>query len=419
MIVALKERGEAPLGGAHVGEFGEKLRKQREQRGITLESVSNTTKIGTRMLKALEDERFDQLPGGVFNKGFVRAYARQIGLDAEEAVSDYLAALRESQAQAQAIMPDFRARPDAVEPPQATTLAGNEISAPDLRNDVHTNFRKDVLDVPPLPQPDVHQPDVHQDIGQQEARPASAPEAQVQVQKPAELMAKERPRKKLIEERPARPNQPGVRIPWGIVAAGLLVLALLLAVLSYHPRGERNAASQSVKPAGESGAAAASPASGKSPGPSSATIPAVGVAAPASSSAASAESSKTAPSATRNTATDDSSSTVHPATPVANPPSARSKAPKNFTLLIRAEQTSWVSITADGKPVAQETLIAPAGTSVRATLQIVVQTRNAGGLVFVLNGKTLPRQGEPGESRTFQFDANGVHVVIPLATTAP
>src|SRR6202167_5726194 len=79
-----------------VGAFGEKLRKQREQRGIALDAISNTTKISTRMLRAIEEEHFDQLPGGVFNKGFVRAYARQVGLNEEEAVADYLAALREN-----------------------------------------------------------------------------------------------------------------------------------------------------------------------------------------------------------------------------------------------------------------------------------------------------------------------------------
>jgi hypothetical protein len=94
-----------------VGAFGEKLRKQREQRGIELDAISNTTKISTRMLRALEDEHFDQLPGGVFNKGFVRAYARLVGLDEEEAITDYLTALRESQIQAQSILPDFRSPP--------------------------------------------------------------------------------------------------------------------------------------------------------------------------------------------------------------------------------------------------------------------------------------------------------------------
>src|SRR5271154_5121063 len=97
-----------PAGAATLGAFGDKLRKQRELRGLDLEAISNTTKISTRMLRALEDEHFDQLPGGVFNKGFVRAYARQVGLNEEEAVTDYLAALRENQVQQQSILPDFR-----------------------------------------------------------------------------------------------------------------------------------------------------------------------------------------------------------------------------------------------------------------------------------------------------------------------
>ena len=83
-----------------MGAFGEKLRKQREQRGITLDAISKVTKINTRMLRALEDEDFDQISGAVFNKGFTGAYAGQVGLDEEEAVTDYLVALRDNQIQA-------------------------------------------------------------------------------------------------------------------------------------------------------------------------------------------------------------------------------------------------------------------------------------------------------------------------------
>jgi cytoskeleton protein RodZ len=79
-----------------VGQFGEKLRRERELRGITLEEVAIATKIGTRSLRALEEEKFSELPGGVFNKGFVRAYARYVGIDEEQAVSDYLTANKES-----------------------------------------------------------------------------------------------------------------------------------------------------------------------------------------------------------------------------------------------------------------------------------------------------------------------------------
>jgi len=75
-----------------VASFGAQLKQERERKGVTLEDISLTTKIGTRMLRALEEEHFDQLPGGIFNKGFIRAYARCLGMDEEQAIADYLIA---------------------------------------------------------------------------------------------------------------------------------------------------------------------------------------------------------------------------------------------------------------------------------------------------------------------------------------
>jgi cytoskeleton protein RodZ len=75
-----------------VSSFGTRLRLEREQRGITLDQISRSTKIGTRFLQALEQDHFEQLPGGIFNKGFIRAYARYLGLNEEQAIADYLAA---------------------------------------------------------------------------------------------------------------------------------------------------------------------------------------------------------------------------------------------------------------------------------------------------------------------------------------
>jgi hypothetical protein len=63
---------------------------------------------------------------------------------------------------------------------------------------------------------------------------------------------------------------------------------------------------------------------------------------------------------------------------------------------------------ADGKPVTQETLIAPAHTSVRATAEVVVKIGNAAGVSFQLNGKEFPAQGNDGEVKTYIFDATGI-----------
>jgi len=79
-----------------MGSFGQRLQREREMRGITLEEIATSTKIGTRSLRALEQEDFDQLPGGIFNKGFVRAYAKYLGIDEEQAVAHYLLAAGEA-----------------------------------------------------------------------------------------------------------------------------------------------------------------------------------------------------------------------------------------------------------------------------------------------------------------------------------
>lgn len=58
-------------------------------RGVSLEEVSAATRIAPRFLVALENEQWDKLPGGVFNRGFIRAVARFLGLDEDSLVSEY------------------------------------------------------------------------------------------------------------------------------------------------------------------------------------------------------------------------------------------------------------------------------------------------------------------------------------------
>ena len=79
-----------------MGAFGEGLRREREMRDISLDEIAATTKIGTRLLRALEEEQFDLLPGGIFNKGYVRAYAKYVGIDEEKAIAGYLQAAQEA-----------------------------------------------------------------------------------------------------------------------------------------------------------------------------------------------------------------------------------------------------------------------------------------------------------------------------------
>jgi cytoskeleton protein RodZ len=64
--------------------FGEELRSQRLSRGIPLEQITAVTKISQRHLVALEQDRFQQLPGGILSKGIVRGYVSAIGLDTRD-----------------------------------------------------------------------------------------------------------------------------------------------------------------------------------------------------------------------------------------------------------------------------------------------------------------------------------------------
>src|SRR5215472_11844189 len=67
---------------------GETLRRARLQRNLELNRIADELKISASMLKAIEEERFDKLPGGVFVRSFVRQYARFLNLDEEEIVGE-------------------------------------------------------------------------------------------------------------------------------------------------------------------------------------------------------------------------------------------------------------------------------------------------------------------------------------------
>ncbi len=73
-----------------MGHFGEELRRERESRGIALETITGVTKISSRHLVSLEEGHFEALPGGVLSKGIVRGYARVVGLDEEDCLRRYI-----------------------------------------------------------------------------------------------------------------------------------------------------------------------------------------------------------------------------------------------------------------------------------------------------------------------------------------
>jgi cytoskeletal protein RodZ len=415
-----------------VGTFGDKFRAERDRRGFTLDDVSNVTKISARMLKAIEDEHFDQLPGGVFNKGFIRAYAKHLRLNDEEAVTDYLACLRQAQIDAAASEPE---RPRPLTTPAAPKAPDHKPVAPEQR------ASKPAKSAPPAARASV-----------QDKRPSLQVEELPGMQLPlAEHVRRSR-------ENPAAHNAP--EIPWRIPAIVLLVIVIGVALWNRHSRSARAEGTSPATPPTAQNPSSPAPvlASNSSTAPSSSPIasgPSVSASsrpggevqrAPgdlrlpsaASPSQAPAPLTSAPPSLSASAAANKTSAAIkqpdpaeqddvssYPAssnsktsaakTSAVNP--AAAKAPPTFTLVIRAGENSWISVAADGQTVTQETLIAPAHTSVRATREIVVRAGNAAAVSFLFNGKEIPAAGEEGEAKTFVFNSAGIIPAPPADVT--
>jgi cytoskeleton protein RodZ len=292
--------------------FGQKLKSEREKRSITLEQISSSTKIGKRMLQALEEENFNQLPGGIFNKGFVRAYARHVGLDEDQAIADYLEA------------------------------SGQNVVA----------------------------------------------KADTEVEGKAT---------------PEEPREPSAawQVPWGSLAAVLLLLALALSLWSR--RQHKNEAFSPALPPIPAEKITANPSAGANTG------------SPASPNVGSADDlAQTTPP------TKDVSSEPKPA--FASVKNASAAAPEiaattpagKFTVVILARDDSWLSITADGKNVFQDTLLAENQRAIHGQKEVVIRAGNTGGLDFVFNGKKLASQGDYGEVKTLTFGSGGLQPNAPV-----
>ena len=351
--------------GSWVGAFGDKFRKAREKKNLSLDDVSNVTKIGSRMLKAIEDERFDQLPGGVFNKGFIRAYAKHLGLDDSEAVTDYLAAMREAQVEAANTWePERPGQSRATAPAKQPPLAAKAQLAP-------TQAPPPTDELPDLQLPRA-----------EHVRP---------------------PRKDFAEKRDGG-------IPWGIVAVAVVVIALASILWSRHSRGTRAEGPRTVQaaPVATVVASSVNASANTTPSPTNETSPArPGAATTPSAHASTPQPANAAARPAPAAAPQANGAPAH--VPAANPVAAKTPAAV-LTLIIRASENSWISVTADGQTVSQETLIAPAHTSVRATREIVVRAGNAAGVSFLWNGQEIPAQGSEAEAKTYIFDAAGMRI---------
>src|SRR2546422_6789668 len=76
-------------------DFGTKMKRAREARGVSLRQIATATKISVAALEALERNHISRLPGGIFSRAFVRSYAIEVGLDPDETVREFLERFQE------------------------------------------------------------------------------------------------------------------------------------------------------------------------------------------------------------------------------------------------------------------------------------------------------------------------------------
>lgn len=353
-----------------MADFGHKFRIARENKKLSLEDVSKVTKIGTRMLKAIEEEHFEVLPGGVFNKGFIRTYAKHLGMDDEQAIADYLECLQQAESDAASAAEPHR--PGRETAPDKLRAIASNMSAPDSDGALHRG------ELPHLQLPRL------EDI---------------------------RPKRKTFSD--------GTGFPWRLAALAAFVVVLGIFVWTRHSHAARPASVHAAAPATSSNSSKPGSAAPQAAIPASTTTElqnSPGTHSPKVSSTAPQLGAR--PSAPGSVAENLSQSNpaAHSATPSA--PKASDRPPATLSLVIRAAENSWISVTADGQPGLQETLIAPARTTVHASGEIIVRVGNAAGVSFVWNGHEIPADGAEAEVKTFTFDASGMHAPLAPPSTA-
>src|SRR6187401_1152399 len=73
-----------------MSELGARLKAARQAKGVSLRDIETTTKISVSALEALERHDYAKLPGGIFSRAFVRAYALAVGMEPESAVNEFV-----------------------------------------------------------------------------------------------------------------------------------------------------------------------------------------------------------------------------------------------------------------------------------------------------------------------------------------
>ena len=332
-----------------MGSFGERLRREREMRGVSLDDIAEGTKIGTRLLRAMEEEHFELLPGGIFNKGFVRAYAKYLGLNEEEAVADYLEAAGETAPDPRVIAEQNSSRIDRSSSDASTSRQAGFPVIPVLILLLVIAAGAGGWQI--------YQERVRDREAKQQANSSSA------VTTPAAAAP--------VEANPATSaatsTQPDSGAP-KIESRGTTTAAL--------PNTEMQSSSTTAasvdlnSPVAKAGDSAVNRQIVLPPGVTKPSAP--GVANPAWAAG-----------------------------------SADSTIAQSFEVTVRAKDNAWVSIKSDGKFIVRGIIVPPDVKTIHANNQVVFWTGNAGAVEVSFNGQPVPLTGGPNQEGVLVFNSHG------------
>jgi len=342
-------------------ELGDQLRRARESKSLSLEDAEKATGIRKRFLQAMEEGRFDALPGPVQVRGFLKSYANCLGLSAEEIVASYERETRSAQTAA-ALKSASPARPVAVRPappqpkPQPTKPA------------VLPQPTQPATPPPPVP-------------SQSQSAPAPQPVAPAQPQPQPQPAHRPKPP---VAKATAASSARSFRLPsWLTVEVGLIALAAILVLCV-------------------------------------AALAVFIFLGPGLSQPASAPR----PTATRTLRATTSPPTVPPATPTVMPlsqitSSIRTTGTAGYVqVALAATEHVWVRVSTDGT-TAFEGMFAPGqALNWEAKELLVVEAGNGAGLTASYNGKPVGVLGPRGQIVARAWTPAG-ETTLPPTPTVP
>jgi cytoskeleton protein RodZ len=330
-------------------------------RGVSLDDIAEATKIGTRSLRALEEEHFELLPGGIFNKGFVRAYAKYLGLNEDEAVADYLTAAGESSPDPRLIAEQNTGRIDRTD--------GDTV-------DHHQRAGFPIIPVVILLL----------------VIAAGAGGWQLYQQRLRDRQAKE----DAARAAATNTSQPSNTTPEPTIPA---------------------ASAPTSAPSSQS------PAGGPTTNPvSGSTTNTVAQPAPSTKTPVDLNAATKAQEAALNPSEPTPAETPKPkppSLPAGSTTRASTPNAPQFEVTVRAKDRAWVSIKSDGKYTVRGIISPNDIKTVHATDQIVFWTGNAGAIEISFNGQRVPLEGGPNSEGVLVFNSHGVVIPRPADATQP